>query len=369
MSGIFDTHAHYDDESFDEDRAALLSSLPSKGVELVMNCATNPSSVKSSLALAKKYDFIYAAIGFHPEDLNPLRLEQLDDIKRLAQSESKVKAIGEIGLDYYWKEVSPEKQIAFFEAQILLAKELDLPIIVHDREAHEDTYALLLKYKPKGVLHSHRMLLHLVDCINQGLWMPTEESFYEDADALVREFCENYYGKAAAPLMLEYIADLERLARLEAAAVPPLARAAPAPVLLAALERAGRRVERRAAAAFEDGERGDVVVVLVREQDGVEVRERGAERRERGAERPAVRPRVDEQADAAALDEGGVARARAGEDGELHRVAAEGPRASARRPAPERGAGRGCGSRSPSRPRCGRWRSPPERTCGSSASR
>ena len=111
MSGIFDTHAHYDDESFDEDRAALLSSLPSKGVELVMNCATNPSSVKSSLALAKEYDFIYAAIGFHPEDLNPLRLEQLDDIKRLAQSESKVKAIGEIGLDYYWKEVPPEKQI------------------------------------------------------------------------------------------------------------------------------------------------------------------------------------------------------------------------------------------------------------------
>lgn len=155
MSGIFDTHAHYDDESFDEDRAALLSSLPSKGVELVMNCATNPSSVKSSLALAKEYDFIYAAIGFHPEDLNPLRLEQLDDIKRLAKSESKVKAIGEIGLDYYWKEVPPEKQIAFFEAQILLAKELDLPIIVHDREAHEDTYALLLKYKPKGVLHCY----------------------------------------------------------------------------------------------------------------------------------------------------------------------------------------------------------------------
>ena len=101
MSGIFNTHAHYDDERFDEDRASFLSSLPSKGVELVMNCATNPGSIKSTLALAKKYEFIYAAIGFHPEDLIDLKLSDLEMVKTLAQQEPKVKAIGEIGLDYY----------------------------------------------------------------------------------------------------------------------------------------------------------------------------------------------------------------------------------------------------------------------------
>lgn len=155
MSGIFDTHAHYDDDSFHEDRTALLSSLSSRGVELVMNCATNPKSINSTLELAHAYDFIYAAIGFHPEDLTGLQLEDLETVKRLARSEEKVKAIGEIGLDYYWKEVPRETQLPFFEAQIVLAKELDLPIIVHDREAHEDTYALLQKHKPKGVLHCY----------------------------------------------------------------------------------------------------------------------------------------------------------------------------------------------------------------------
>ncbi|MBE6818234.1 MAG: TatD family deoxyribonuclease [Ruminococcaceae bacterium] len=155
MSGIFDTHAHYDDEKFNEDRAALLSSLPSKGVELVMNCATNPGSIKSTLALAKEYDFIYAAIGFHPEDLIGLKLSDLETVKTLALQEPKVKAIGEIGLDYYWKEVPRETQLPFFETQIELAKALGLPVIVHDREAHEDTYALLRKHKPKGVLHCY----------------------------------------------------------------------------------------------------------------------------------------------------------------------------------------------------------------------
>ena len=155
MSGIFDTHAHYDDAWFNEDRNTLLSSFSDNGVELVMNCATNPETIKSTLHLAHQYAFLYAAVGFHPEDLNPLSLAQLDAVKKLAKNDKKVKAIGEIGLDYYWKEVPHEKQIEFFEAQILLAKELDLPIIVHDREAHEDTYRLLLKHKPKGVLHCY----------------------------------------------------------------------------------------------------------------------------------------------------------------------------------------------------------------------
>ncbi|MBR2589412.1 MAG: TatD family hydrolase [Clostridia bacterium] len=155
MSGIFDTHAHFDDEQFDEDRGALLSSFSQNGVDYVMNCATNPASIQSTLQLAHDYDFIFAAVGLHPEDLNGLSLEETERVKALAQQESKVKAIGEIGLDYYWKVVPREKQLVFFERQLEIAQEIDLPVIVHDREAHEDTYALLLKHKPQGVLHCY----------------------------------------------------------------------------------------------------------------------------------------------------------------------------------------------------------------------
>lgn len=153
MNGIFDTHAHYDDEQFDSDRAELFASFKNKGVELIMNCATNLESVKSTLALANEYDFIYAAAGLHPEDILESGEEEIEVIKQTALAEKKVKAIGEIGLDYYWKEVPREKQLIFFEKQILLAKELDLPVIVHDREAHEDTLNLIKKYSPKGVMH------------------------------------------------------------------------------------------------------------------------------------------------------------------------------------------------------------------------
>lgn len=153
MNGIFDTHAHYDDEQFDSDRAELFASFKNNGVELIMNCATNLDSVKSTLALANENEFIYAAVGLHPEDILKSDESEIEVIKRVALEEKKVKAIGEIGLDYYWKEVPREKQLIFFEKQILLAKELDLPVIVHDREAHEDTLNLIKKYKPKGVMH------------------------------------------------------------------------------------------------------------------------------------------------------------------------------------------------------------------------
>lgn len=153
MNGIFDTHAHYDDEQFDSDRAELFDSFKNNGVELIMNCATNLNSVKSTLALAQKYDFVYAAIGLHPEDILESDESEIDIIKQTATNEKKVKAIGEIGLDYYWKEVPGEKQLIFFEKQLTLANELGLPVIVHDREAHEDSLELIKKYTPKGVMH------------------------------------------------------------------------------------------------------------------------------------------------------------------------------------------------------------------------
>ena len=152
MENIFDTHAHYDDEAFDEDREILLSSLNGRGVSLVIDCGCDAASSKKAIELSEKYDFIYAAVGIHPHEAEEAGENDLDEIRRLLKHEKAV-AIGEIGLDYHYDFSPRELQKEYFEKQIVLAKELDMPIIVHDREAHEDTLELLRKYKPKGVLH------------------------------------------------------------------------------------------------------------------------------------------------------------------------------------------------------------------------
>lgn len=156
MNSIFDTHAHYDDEAFNEDREVLLGLLPKEGVSHVMTCGTNLVTSYRSLQLAQKYDYIYCALGFHPEEAHEERKGDLDTIKELLEKEPKAKAVGEIGLDYYWKENAPrDVQIDLFRRQIEIAKELDLPVIVHDREAHEDTFSILSEMRPKGVLHCY----------------------------------------------------------------------------------------------------------------------------------------------------------------------------------------------------------------------
>ena len=147
---IFDSHAHYYDERFDGIRDELLSLMPLHGVGGIINCGCDIESSRQALSLAKKYEYLYAAVGYHPENLE----EKLDlsEIEKMA-ADKKCVAIGEIGLDYYW---SPEKkqEKEAFEAQIILAKRLGLPVIVHDRDAHGDTLEILLKHKPAGVLHS-----------------------------------------------------------------------------------------------------------------------------------------------------------------------------------------------------------------------
>lgn len=148
---IFDSHAHYYDERFDGFRDELLSNLADNGVGGIINCGCDINSSIESINLAEKYDYLYAAVGYHPENLDN-KLE-LNEIEKLA-SHKKCVAIGEIGLDYYWNPEKSAEQKAAFEEQIILAKKLDLPIIVHDREAHGDTTEILLKHKPKGVLHS-----------------------------------------------------------------------------------------------------------------------------------------------------------------------------------------------------------------------
>ena len=148
--GIFDTHAHYDDEKFEEVRESLLNDLFGGGLAGIITCGCDISSSKAAVALAEKYDSIYAAVGFHPENL-PESHEELERIIPLLSHE-KVVALGEIGLDYYW-DIPKEPQLELFEKQLILANEHNIPVIVHDREAHGDTLELLKKHKPRGVLH------------------------------------------------------------------------------------------------------------------------------------------------------------------------------------------------------------------------
>lgn len=147
---IFDSHSHYDDERFDGVRDNLFTEMHQNGVCGIVTCGCDEKSSKSALNLAEQYDFVYAAVGIHPENINSGTT--IEQIKSLAQHKKCV-AIGEIGLDYYWQTNTREEQIEVFEKQILLAQELDLPIIVHDRDSHADTLEILKKHKPKGVVH------------------------------------------------------------------------------------------------------------------------------------------------------------------------------------------------------------------------
>lgn len=148
---IFDSHAHYDDGRFDEILPELLPELYQKGVEKIINCACDFESCKKCLQLSEKYKIIYSAVGIHPCNVNSGTT--ILDIKNFAKHKKCV-AIGEIGLDYYWQQDNKELQKQIFEEQLLLAKELNLPVIVHDRDAHADVLEILKKHKPKGVIHS-----------------------------------------------------------------------------------------------------------------------------------------------------------------------------------------------------------------------
>ena len=149
---IFDSHAHYDDEKFSEDLDVLLSSMPDCGVTGIVNCATDTASCKKSADLSDKYSFMYFAAGIHPHEAENTE-ENFTDILNNFAKHKKCVAIGEIGLDYHYDFSPRDAQKNVFEKQLILAKELDLPVIIHDREAHADTYELLKKYTPKGIVH------------------------------------------------------------------------------------------------------------------------------------------------------------------------------------------------------------------------
>lgn len=151
-TNIFDTHSHYDDEAFDSDREELILSLKDKGVVGAVSCGCDIPSTAANRDLSHKFDDFYFAAGFHPENLEEYGIDDLGLLDEYLNDEKCV-AVGEIGLDYHWMESTKEKQKAFFEAQIEIAKNNDLPVIVHDREAHGDTLDILKATKPKGVLH------------------------------------------------------------------------------------------------------------------------------------------------------------------------------------------------------------------------
>lgn len=149
---IFDTHAHYDDERFDEDRTELLSSLFDGSVSGIINCGCDLKSSLETVSLTEKHPFLYGAVGVHPHEAEETSYEDLERIKDLYKKE-KIVAVGEIGLDYFYDFSPRERQIELFHKQILTANELDLPVIIHDRDAHEDTMNILKELKPKGVVH------------------------------------------------------------------------------------------------------------------------------------------------------------------------------------------------------------------------
>ena len=153
---FFDTHAHYDDDWFDEDREELLSSLPEKGVGLVVNPGTTVDTSRMAIAMAEKYDHIYAAVGIHPENCHDFTPQHIDVLRDLAQH-PKVVAIGEIGLDYYWDSNPPKDfQQQVLRSQLALAEEVNLPVILHDRDAHGDILAIVKEFpRVRGVFHCY----------------------------------------------------------------------------------------------------------------------------------------------------------------------------------------------------------------------
>lgn len=148
---IFDSHAHYDDKWFDEDRESLLSSMQENGVCGIVNNSVDLKSAEVCVKFCENYDFMYGAVGFHPENLENMPDDYLDRLASLLQHR-KIVAVGETGLDYHW-DIPKALQNRIFDEQLRLSLDLKMPIIVHDREAHGDTLGYLRKYRPKALVH------------------------------------------------------------------------------------------------------------------------------------------------------------------------------------------------------------------------
>lgn len=171
---IFDTHAHYDDEQFDEDRRELLLSMKENGIGNIVNVGANMASSLESLKLANEYDFIYASVGVHPSDSAELDEEKMISLRKISE-DSRCVAIGEIGLDYYWPDPDHDTQKRWFREQIKLAREVDLPVIIHSREAALDTVTILKEENAAevgGVVHCFSYSKEVaIECVKMGFFI------------------------------------------------------------------------------------------------------------------------------------------------------------------------------------------------------
>ncbi len=170
---LFDTHAHMDDTSFNEDRTELLESLPGQGISLLMNPGCSYESSLNAIALAKQYDYIYAAVGSHPDVADEVDDVLIAKYRELYKQHPKVLAIGEIGLDYHYEDIPRTIQKRAFRMQMALAQELDLPVIVHEREAHEDGLKIVDEFPTvRGVFHCYSGSLEMArELVKRGWYI------------------------------------------------------------------------------------------------------------------------------------------------------------------------------------------------------
>ena len=168
---LFDTHAHMDDRAFSEDRQTLLRELPQNGIGLLMNPGCSLASSRDAAALAREYDYIYAAVGSHPDAADEVNEETIDAYRALCRENPKVKAIGEIGLDYHYEDIPRDIQQKAFRMQMALAQELKLPVIVHEREAHEDGMRIVEEFPGVcGVFHCYSGSLEMAKWLIKRGW-------------------------------------------------------------------------------------------------------------------------------------------------------------------------------------------------------
>ena len=177
---IFDTHAHYDDKAFAEDRSKLLLSMKENNVDKIVDVGADMASTKEAVSIAYDYDFVYAAVGVHPSEVEEMSEHDIETLRKYiiddsAREDKKIVAIGEIGLDYHWEEPSRTLQKEWFAKQLELAQELEMPIIIHSRDAAEDTYEILKVYAEhglKGVMHCYSYSVEMAKkYVDMGLYI------------------------------------------------------------------------------------------------------------------------------------------------------------------------------------------------------
>ena len=168
---LFDTHAHMDDRAFDADRAQLLSDLPRQGISYLMNPGCSLESSRNADRLSREYDYIYAAVGSHPDAADEVNEEVLEEYRKLCKQNPKIRAIGEIGLDYHYEDIPRELQQKAFRAQMALAAELGLPAIVHERDAHADGMRIVTEFPTvTGVFHCYSGSLEMAKWLIDRGW-------------------------------------------------------------------------------------------------------------------------------------------------------------------------------------------------------